>query len=252
MFSRSLAKFSAFLPTPLKYRLAKYKSIYTKMMSLGESVTEINTQAGKLSWKIDRLTSQTFLLGTYEPYMQAAFIKFVQPGMTVYDVGAHAGFHTLFCGLLVGETGRVIAFEPLSENRTSIEKQLAINPGICVNLSPFALSDRNGDVWFDSSISNSQGFVSEKGEIKVAARTIDKLVNEDHFPPPQLIKIDVEGHERQVLEGALEAIERYRPVILCDYNDDKTLSTVENLLKPLFYQISPGPPVVGIYKGPQN
>lgn len=136
-------------------------------MGLGQPVIEVQTRAGALHWKIDELTSQTFLLGTYEPYMQEAFLRFVRPGAVVYDIGAHAGFHTLFCGLLVGPSGRVIAFEPNPENRVSIEGQIRVNPGLPVSVLPYALSNRCGTVGLDTSISSSQCHVTEVGGIRV-------------------------------------------------------------------------------------
>src|SRR4051794_37935389 len=51
-------------------------------------------------------------LGTYELEKQQVLERFVRPGMTVYDIGANAGFYTLFFSSLVGDTGRVFAFEP--------------------------------------------------------------------------------------------------------------------------------------------
>lgn len=248
MFSKSLAKFTSKLPSSIKYRLGKYKGVYTRFMALGESITQIQTQAGQLNWKIDSLTSQTFLLGTYEPYMQKAFVELIRPGFTVYDVGAHAGFHTLFCGLLVGETGRVVGFEPVAENRASIERQLMINPKIPVTLSPYALSNHCGKLAFDTTHSTSQGSVSEKGNITVEAKTIDSLIDESQIPPPRLIKIDVEGHELQVLEGAAQTISKYKPLILCDYNDHQTLPSIESFLRPYSYNVTPGPPIIATYR----
>ena len=55
-------------------------------------------------------------LGTYELDKQDALRKFVKPGMTVYDIGAQVGFYTLFFSRLVGDSGRVYAFEPFAGN----------------------------------------------------------------------------------------------------------------------------------------
>ena len=61
-------------------------------------------------------------LGTYELEKQKLLERIVRPGMTVYDIGAQAGFYTLLCSRLVGDAGRVIAFEPsISEARYLLE-----------------------------------------------------------------------------------------------------------------------------------
>src|SRR3712207_7787352 len=70
MFSRTIAKITSKLPSPLKYRLSGLRPIYSKIISLGEDTVNVETTAGMLRWRQDHLTSQTFLLGTYEKEMQ--------------------------------------------------------------------------------------------------------------------------------------------------------------------------------------
>lgn len=246
MFSHSLARFSASLPSSIKYRLATIRPFYNGLMRLGQPLVQAQTIAGPLNWRIDELTSQQFLLGTYEPYMQEAFSKYVRCGATVYDVGAHAGYHSLLCALLVGPSGRVIAFEPNPRNRESIKRQLSLNPEAPVSISPYALSDRSETVTLDTSHGSSQGRVSDEGEFSVEARTIDFLTEREGLPEPDVMKIDVEGHEEQVLLGALATIDKCRPVILCDRNDDTTFSKVSTVLAPRGYLVTDGWPITAL------
>lgn len=112
-----VVKLAAILPASLKYQLDWVKPAYIKLLKRwGPEAVEIKTAHGNIRWVIDELTSQTFLLGTYEPYMQAAFQQLVKPNDSVYDIGAHAGFHALYCGLLVGTQGQIFAFEPNPQN----------------------------------------------------------------------------------------------------------------------------------------
>jgi len=246
MLSNSLARFSASLPSSLKYRLAAIRPLYSALLRFGKPLVKAQTIAGAVEWQIDELTSQQFLLGTYEPYMQSAFAKFIRPGATVYDVGAHSGYHSLLCALLVGPSGRVIAFEPNPRNRASIEQQLLANPEAPVTVSSYALSDRCGSFAFDTSQGSSQGRLSDHGDINVEARQLDSLISNEGFPAPDIIKIDVEGYEEQLLRGAMKTIEEFRPVILCDHNDDTTFSTVHGLLSNIGYEVSDAWPIVGI------
>jgi hypothetical protein len=114
------------------------------LMRLGHPTVQIGTRAGTFRWQIDELTSQQVVLGTYEWYMQESFLTFLGPGSVVFDVGAHAGFHSLFCGLLVQPQGRVLAFEPHPDNRASLQRQILSNPHLPVTALPYALSDRCG------------------------------------------------------------------------------------------------------------
>jgi len=246
MFTKTLSKIASLIPSSIKYKMSKIRPIYTFVMRLGQPIIRIQTAAGKINWKIDRLTAQEFVLGTYELYMQRAFLTFVHPGDVVYDVGANAGFHSFFCGLLVGPSGQVIAYEPNPENCASIERQIMVNPDIPVSILSYALSDHCGRVGLDTSRGSRQCYVTETGNISIEARTLDSLVTESRIPPPKCIKIDVEGHEEHVIKGSLETVQSYKPVILCDYNDSTTLPKVAGLLMPLGYTIKQGPPIIAL------
>ena len=244
MFAGTLSRMAANLPSSFKYRMGKLKPLYTRAMRLGQSSTIVETSVGQVRWQIDALTSQQFLRGTYEPYMQDAFVKYVRPGYTVFDIGAHAGFHSVFCGLLVGGSGRVFAFEPNPISRDSLEGQIRLNRTLRVEAIPYALSDTVGLADFDAT-QGSQSRITSTGKSKVAMKTLDSLVPVE-LPIPDVIKIDVEGEEEKVLRGSLKTLSKFRPLILCDYNDDKTLSLLSGILLALDYEILPGPPVIGV------
>ena len=216
------------------------------LMRLGQPEVQIPSKAGLINWAINELTSQQVLLGTYEPYMQDAFVKFIRLGNIVYDVGAFAGYHSLLCGLLVGSAGRVFAFEPHPLNCDSIQRQLRLNPTVNVTLMPFALSDLNASVCFDTHAGRSQTYISDTGDLSAEAKSIDHLVESGVLSPPNLIKIDVEGHEESVLRGGMKTIASNRPIVLCDHNDSSTFETVRDLLSPLGYEVSNGSLVTGI------
>ena len=244
MLARTLAGIAAKLPSSVKYTMGKLKPLYTRAMQLGQSSTIVETSIGQFQWKIDALTSQEFLRGTYEPYMQDAFLKYVLPGNTIFDIGAHAGFHTVFCGLLVGPTGRVVAFEPNPISRGSLEGQVRLNPTLRLEVVHYALSDSVGLADFDAT-QGCQSRITSTGKSKVEMRTLDSLVSIE-LPIPDVIKIDVEGEEEKVLRGSWKTLSKFRPIVLCDYNDDQTLASLSRILLPLAYEISPGPPVIGI------
>src|SRR6266568_1100831 len=241
-----LAGISAGLPTSLKYKLGVLRRPYTFLMRLGQPVVQVPSRAGVINWEIDELTSQQVLRGTYEPHMQDAFAKLIRNSDIVYDVGAFAAYHSLLCGLLVGSTGRVFAFEPHPLNCSSIQRQLRLNPKVNVTLMPFALSDLNASVCFDTHAGRSQTHISNTGDLFAEAKSIDHLVESGVLSPPNLIKIDVEGHEERVLLGGMKTIASNRPIVLCDHNDTSTFETVRDLLSPLGYEVANGSLVTSI------
>ncbi|MFB3916255.1 MAG: FkbM family methyltransferase [Terriglobales bacterium] len=246
MLGRVLAKVAAATPFRIKRSFAWLKPAYLSAIRLGEPVALVATPAGMLRWRIDALTSQRYLLGTYEEFMQQAFLRFVRPGAVVYDIGAHTGFHALFCAQLVKPGGTVIAFEPDPVARKSLETQLRENYELPVKVMGFALSDHCGKVYMDTSRGTSESKISEQGNVEVDANSVDELIAHGRIPPPALLKIDVEGHEAAVLRGARFTLQQYNPVVLCDYNEGDTLGAVTELLLPLGYSISPGPPITAL------
>jgi FkbM family methyltransferase len=249
VIAKYLAKFVALLPRGLKYKIKVLKPIYTSTMAFGTPVAVINTSAGVLKWRIDHLTSQRHLLGTYEPFMQEALRRFVRPGAVVYDVGGHVGFHSLYSALLAGPTGRVIAFEPDPEAIETLRREVLANPELRVEIVASALSDTSGTLQLDTSIESSQARISPYGAVRVASRTVDSLVFEGKFPPPDVIKIDVEGHEGHVLRGTAGVLREFKPVVLCDYHDGSTLRIVRESVSGIGYEVFLGPPITACPAG---
>lgn len=244
----TIAKIAAKVPSSWKYQAAALRPLYIRLLRLGNRKAWIQLHTGTgFFWNIDELTSQTFLLGTYEGYMQAALCRYLTLGSVFFDVGAHAGFHSLLAATLVGPSGRVFAFEPNPRAQQSMMQQVAANPSFPVALLPFAVLDRCGTVGFAARrADSSQSHVDPMGDTMVEARTLDSVVADKLAPPPSVIKIDVEGAESAVLDGAMKLITTHRPVVLCDYNDESTLAMVDKKLAPLGYEILPGPPITAV------
>ncbi|MCX7858351.1 MAG: FkbM family methyltransferase [Deltaproteobacteria bacterium] len=152
-------------------------------------------------------------LGSYEYEKQKLFCELVSEGDIVFDIGAHVGFYTLLASVLVGERGRVIAFEPFSENIKKLRRHLLINGVNNVILLELAVTDRDGLAFFEPSQNSSMGRISEGGHLKVQARSIDSLIQEGVIPAPSVIKMDIEGGEFQALKGASFLLADSHPVI---------------------------------------
>lgn len=145
-------------------------------------------------------------LGTYESDKQRLMSRLVKPGMIAYDIGANAGFYTLALARLVGSGGVVCAFEPLAENAANILEHLRINHCSNATLYQVAVSDENGLSAFHVAQSNSMGYLGGAGEYWVPTVAIDVLIETDKLPVPDIVKMDVEGAESKVLEGAIKLL----------------------------------------------
>ena len=149
--------------------------------------------------------------------------QIITPGAYVLDVGAFIGTHTLAFSNMVGEQGKVYSFEPrreiytiLSENiSTNCKNVIAQNIGLAEELKTLHLDriDTKSNENF-GGLSLSEDLESSSNTYQVEISTIDVL----DFKKIDLIKIDVEGMERKVLDGAVKSIRRHKPVIYCECN----------------------------------
>lgn len=183
-----------------------------------------------------------YLLGTTEPHVQQAIAESVRPGMAVYDAGAHIGFFAVIAARLVGDRGSVTCFEPLEGNCDLIRRNAVLNRFSHITVRCEALSDRNGEAAFQTSsvpswgrLVEAAGHVSQAtGEVAVSVRSIDSLLRERTIPPPDLIKVDVEGAETAVLAGARETLAKYHPVLLIELHG--TNGPVADILESSGYE----------------
>lgn len=130
---------------------------------------------------------------------------FLKLGDTLIDVGANIGCVTAAGSLAVGETGHVFSVEPHPQTFKHLQKTIAINHCTNVTSLNIALGAKAGIVNFtDERRKDDNNCVALNADsgIKVPCRTLTSLVNEHSISRIAVMKIDVEGFEMQVLQGA--------------------------------------------------
>jgi len=164
----------------------------------------------------------------WETHIRAILKAHVQRGTSVVDAGAHIGTHTMLLSKLVGSRGRVYAFEPQKKIFRELLQNLKLNQSRSVIPLRFALGDKPQVIEMNSSASGNEGGTGiGRGGDKAELRTIDSF----GFSNLSLLKIDVEGFEDHVLEGARETIARYRPVILLEIQGGNDLGKASLAVK---------------------
>ena len=159
----------------------------------------------------------------WEPHLHQIFEKYITKNSVVLEGGCHVGTHSIKLSML---SKKLYCFEPLKESNSLLRKNIQRND--CSNTEVFnvALSDREGESYFawmplfnlgGSGLDDNPMGIPGSGDVQTTEQerypvktvTIDSLnLNELDF-----IKLDVEGYEPKVIEGALETIKKFRPVI---------------------------------------
>jgi len=151
------------------------------------------------------------LVGTFV-VQQYRYDSIVEPklGDIVFDIGAYVGDTALWFSKAVGPQGKVYAFEPEPRNFEKLKANLERNKVTNVIPMQLALSKTEGEMQVSSAAGSS--VITQTGTGKsVKVTTIDKFVEANILPRVDFIKMDVEGHESKVLEGAHETIKTFTP-----------------------------------------
>jgi len=140
-----------------------------------------------------------------ERYETRLFRKLVTRGMTVVDIGANVGYYTLLAARLVGDKGKVFAFEPEPENYALLVRNIELNGYRNVIPVRKAISSQTGKAdLFLNRETGAHGFLPDRegviGIMPVETVSLDKYFKGIEHPI-DIIKIDVEGAELEVLLG---------------------------------------------------
>jgi FkbM family methyltransferase len=145
--------------------------------------------------------------------------QLLHPGESFVDVGAHIGLWSLIAGTAVGTGGKVFALEPSPEVYPKLVHNLNLNRDLTTWLpSQIAADAQTGTVGFELSEFSACSHVTNTAEdaIQVASRTIDELICGERIAG---MKIDVEGHEQAVIQGAGATIDEFHPWLCIEFNN---------------------------------
>jgi FkbM family methyltransferase len=193
----------------------------------------------------EEFTRHLIFNGVYQQDVLYWIKTLSKPGDIVFDIGAFHGLMSAVASKAVGKKGKVIAFEPNEISRDHLRAHLDLNRCTNVTVESTGLMDRDGEYEFYPQAGNSswnssfvREFVDASHEVRpvtVKCTTLDQYVERTGLIP-RLIKIDTEGTEFLVLNGAVRTINRYRPILLMEFNPasaEKAGTSVQELLRLL-------------------
>lgn len=218
------------------YPMTLRQRISTLGHSLGYKLTALNYQFGLASPK--RTPAGMYwsyeLRNSHGNDHGLAVLASLEPGATIFDIGAHVGEYSI---PLQMAGHHVFGFEPnaLSINRF---QQNCLENDVSINISHQGISDHNGTQnFYRSSFSKLSAFdqnaatrwgATIESSVEIPVNTLDSLIEED-YPVPEAIKIDVEGHEWNVLQGAESVLSTAKPLVVLEYHSSGSTTNASEI-----------------------
>ena len=175
------------------------------------------------------------------------------PGGVAIDVGANIGDWSVPLAMAVGPQGKLLAVEPIPRMADALRKTFGINRLRQASVAQIALSSSAGTAQFSVERGNSGGSrIGSHGlahdSINVDIITLDALVEREQLAQVDFIKIDVEGHEPDVLGGARKTLMRWKPVLCIESGQEGDAGRIAmaDILQECGYQIAGYPMPDGV------
>lgn len=187
------------------------------------------------------VSEQIYTYGLFDEVVSWLAIRATSDGDTVLDVGGHFGYFTALFSALVGDSGRVVAFEPTPSTYGLLASNARQFRNVVVENFAVGRSDGQAelsDYGLKYCAWNSLAVKSRLGELPAGARlrkvsvgmtTIDGYVRM-HRLSPALIKIDAENFEAEVIGGAEDTITRFAPSVIMECGSDAALQAGRRLV----------------------
>lgn len=188
---------------------------------------------GWLLLPCDTLSNSIFL-GTYAEQPQLSLLaELLRPDMVFFDIGANQGIYSIVAAHIVGKHGQVYAFEPAPSEYSKLKTNIRANLATNIIAEKVAVGRFTGttemyacEPWRGSRSSLIYPVVNpgvKVRRIEVDITTLDAYVDKRQISKIDILKIDVEGAERDVLEGSQVLLSSgSRPVIQCEVTDRRT------------------------------
>jgi len=156
------------------------------------------------------ISRELYFNGVHEPESTAQYKKELRPGMTIFELGANIGYYALIGAKAIGDTGRIIAFEPSPVNMETFRLNVALNDlNDRIATHQMGVGNSVGTMKFNVvNKGNMSSFYKRKDDgeaeqvetIDVEVTTLDAFI-EEHPQEIDYIRMDVEGFEYEIFQG---------------------------------------------------
>jgi FkbM family methyltransferase len=236
-----------------------------------ERIVEVNGYKMLLIPYDEGISTELLLFKTHEPLSTEILKKLLKSGMTCIDIGSNIGYYALLERRIVGEKGKVIAIEPSPINLYYLRRNIALNRFNDVEVFNYAFSNFDGECLFlhDKRHSNLSKVLNNDIEkscesqlFRIPCKRLDSFLKEHPLKNIDFIRMDVEGHEAEIIIGGYQTIRTYKPILFLEIHKGilglnktlKLLKTLEELgyTKSIYIPRELNMPLIGSEKDVQT
>jgi FkbM family methyltransferase len=184
------------------------------------------------------------LTGSWEKISLGIWIKLSRTSSVILDIGANTGIYAMVAKT-VNKQAKVYAFEPVQRVFKKLEKNIALNnydilafeKAVSNNTGTAIIYDTDAKHTFSVTVNKNmsddltQSFI----ETVIEIITLDSFIKENNIEKIDLIKIDVETHEPEVLEGFRENIQKFKPTLLIEILNNDIANKIQSLVAGMDY-----------------
>jgi FkbM family methyltransferase len=192
------------------------------------AITEFTLKDGsKFLYPLDSAIGGALSYDDFEPLELSFVTNNLEEGDIFLDIGANGGLFTIAAAKKVGAKGHVYAFEPSEREQSLLQHNIEINRLDNVTIVKAAVGDKNDTIKFVISQDGAMNSLKQnehpgqkyQNEVEVSMIALDKFATDNDISNVKLIKIDVEGAELLVFQGAEQLLASTKPIILFEAND---------------------------------
>ena len=222
-------------------------AIIKRFLYNGRIITIPFGPLSKFKWVCNQDHQFWMPLGVYEKETTHWLMNKIKPGNVFFDIGSNAGYFSLLGSKCVGELGKVISFEPIKSNCNTIKAHLVankLNNVIIENLAvskdtgkcSFKIENNNANTHMESITLNHQ-VSNHISTIEVGTICLDDYITSTGIAP-DVIKVDVEGAEKLVLEGSAKFLKDFDADWIISTHSEDLYKKCEYIMKKNGYEVN--------------
>lgn len=231
----------------LKLIYSPKEEIYQHLHFIGEFKIKVSQNS---SFKINHFGYQvendifwSGLYGNWEKDSLSIWVKLCKDAEVIFDIGANTGVYSLIAKS-INKSNTVYAFDPVKRVYDRLIKNILLNE-YDIKAFQLALSNQTGEaIVYDIDAEHTYAVTVNKNmhspsskvnEVKIKTLRLDQFIEQNNISKVDIMKIDVETHEPEVLEGMGVYLRRFRPTLLIEILNDDIASQIQELIKHIDY-----------------